>query len=67
MAYICQNKRFLDTGGKAMWVGMEEKKVLKNRTWGSMKERFRKVGRIRFLVQTIIDNIKLCTEIIIIG
>jgi len=41
--FICENKRFADTGGNSLWKQMEEANLLENRTWQSMKERFRKV------------------------
>jgi hypothetical protein len=46
LRYICDNKRYGDTGGVALWQTMEVKRVVPNRSWASMKERFRKVGYI---------------------
>lgn len=43
LGYILENKRFADTGGRAFWINLEESNVLNDRTWQSMKERFRKV------------------------
>jgi len=46
LRYICDNKRYGDTGGVALWQTMEVKRVVPNRSWASMKERFRKVDYI---------------------
>ena len=43
LKFIAENKRFDDVRGKEVWQGMEEGKVVKGRSWQSMKERFRKV------------------------
>ena len=41
--FIIDNKRFDDVKGNELWKVLEERNVLKGRTWQSMKERFRKV------------------------
>ena len=45
LRYILDNRRMADTNGNTLWKLMEERKVLEERSWQSMKERFRK--RIR--------------------
>jgi hypothetical protein len=40
--FIVTKKRFSEIGGNELWKYMEQKEVLKDRTWQSMKERFRK-------------------------
>ncbi|XP_076048677.1 uncharacterized protein LOC143029709 isoform X2 [Oratosquilla oratoria] len=40
--YIKQECRFDDVKGKTLWVDMEQAKVCPGRSWGSMKEHFRK-------------------------
>ena len=49
LKFIAENKRFDDVRGNEVWQVMEERKVVKGRSWQSMKERFRKVisGRIK--------------------
>ena len=40
--WIVDTKRFTEIRGNSMWQLMEEAKLLEDRTWQSMKERFRK-------------------------
>ena len=42
LKFIAENKRFDDVRGNEVWQVMEERKVVKGRSWQSMKERFRK-------------------------
>jgi len=41
--YISETKRYDETKGNVLWRMMEANKVLTNRSWASMKERFMKV------------------------
>merc|ERR1719203_3207 len=41
--FIVETKRYDETGGNSLWKTMEERKVVPNRSWSSLKERFRKV------------------------
>jgi len=41
--HILDNRRQNDVGGNVLWKAMERRKVLKGRSWQSMKERYRKV------------------------
>ena len=43
LKFIAEKKRFDDVRGNDVWQVMEEMKVVKGRSWQSMKERFRKV------------------------
>jgi Rap1 Myb domain len=45
LRYICEKKRYADTGGVSLWQTMEAMKVVPNRSWASLKERFRKVQK----------------------
>ena len=40
--FIANKRRFSDVGGVKLWRLMEDRKVVGDRTWQSMKERFRK-------------------------
>ena len=40
--FIVNNKRYSEVNGKSLWIMMEEKHVVANRSWQSMKERYRK-------------------------
>ena len=40
--FIVNNRRYSEVNGKALWIMMEEKNVVANRSWQSMKERYRK-------------------------
>jgi len=41
--YIIKHNKFTGLGGNALWVEMERNGILPGRSWGSLKERFRKV------------------------
>ena len=40
--FIVNNRRYSEVNGKALWIMMEEKNVVANRSWQSMKERYQK-------------------------
>ena len=40
--FIVTNKRFSEVNGNTLWALMETKKIVENRSWQSMKERFRR-------------------------
>ena len=42
VAFIAGNRRYGDVGGRQLWKLMEERGVVKGRSWQSLKERFRK-------------------------
>ena len=42
VAFIAGNRRYGDVGGRELWKLMEERGVVKGRSWQSLKERFRK-------------------------
>ncbi|GAB6021545.1 Telomeric repeat-binding factor 2-interacting protein 1 [Chamberlinius hualienensis] len=42
LKYICKNKLQSEIGGNQIWKRMEEKNLLRERSWQSMKEHFRK-------------------------
>jgi len=41
--FIIENKRYKDVGGRSMWLEMEKSKLLPDRTFHSLKERYRKI------------------------
>ena len=41
--YIIKHNKFTGLAGNALWVEMERNGILPGRSWGSLKERFRKV------------------------
>ena len=63
LAYISENKRYEDTGGNAMWIAMAERKIVKNRSWESMKERFKKV-EIFLTIEYFIDFLSLLKHLV---
>ncbi len=42
LAFIVSSRRFPEIGGNKLWKYMEVRRVVENRSWQSMKERFRK-------------------------
>ena len=40
--FIVHNRRYSEVNGKALWIMMEEKNVVADRSWQSMKERYQK-------------------------
>ena len=40
--FIVTNRRFSEVNGNTLWALMETKKIVENRSWQSMKERFRR-------------------------
>ena len=40
--FIVNNRRYSEVNGKTLWITMEEKNVVANRSWQSMKERYQK-------------------------
>ena len=55
--FIVDKKRFDDVRGNELWQVMEDRKVVKGRTWQSMKERFRKVIRGKIKTYDLDDQI----------
>jgi len=43
LGFILENKRFCDTTGTSLWKSMVEQNIVPDRTWLSLKERFRKI------------------------